>query len=111
MSKLINEERELQRKRKREEREQATFELAKHLEEEEQLRTLLQLAEEQQNPEAAKDKILNEVYHYALVFDIMACYMYAEHGFSPPMVFDDEKRRLKEMNPKFKVPLKIESDS
>jgi hypothetical protein len=110
MSQKVQEERERERKRQREENEEEAFEFARRLKEDEELKTLLQIADEEQNPEAARDKILNEVYHYALVFDFLACYMHSEHGFDSPMMFDTDKRRLKEMNPKFKIPLKVESD-
>lgn len=78
--------------------------------EEQEYLTMLELAEREHNPEAARDKILNETFHYALGFDLLACYMNSEHGFPASMVYDEEKRRLKEMNPKFKVPLKVDGD-
>lgn len=110
MSKKVEAEREAQRKREREKREAEAMEEAIRWKQEEEYKTMLEIANEDQNPEAARDKILNETFHYALGFDLLACYMHAEHGFPAPMAYDDEKKRLKEMNPKFKVPLKIDGD-
>lgn len=110
MSKKVQAEREAQRKRRREEADAAEMEQALKWKEDLELKTLLEIAELDQNPEAAKDKILDDTFHYALGFDLLACYLHSEHGFPAPMVYDEEKRRLKEMNPKFKVPLKIDGD-
>ena len=111
MSQKVQDEREAERKRQREEREADAFAHAERVRDEMEYKTLLEIAAGEDNPEAAKNKIIDEVYHYALIFDFMACYLHSVHGFPPPMMYDEEKRRLKEMNPKFKVPIKIESDN
>ena len=75
-----------------------------------ELKTLMELAEGDHNPAAAKDEICNQVYRWGLVYDILALYLHSEYGYPPPMEYDEEKRQLMEDNPKFSVPFKIESD-